>query len=105
MAEIAGVDPRSIKAWSLRSTRLRDGRATTSRSSMANPPLRDCPPRKRRRVPPNPNRCHGQPSRRTGAPPGVAAAGIVLDSIHCGRAACASSQRWPWNAQIRNGEV
>jgi len=24
MAEIAGVDPRSIKAWSLRSTRLRE---------------------------------------------------------------------------------
>ena len=56
MAELAGIDPASIKVWSQRATALRSGRPTISSWSMARRPLRrSWRPRRRPPAPPNPN--------------------------------------------------
>ena len=70
--------PASTPAASQRGRNARrgyaNGRATTSSSSTAHPPPRNSPLHKRPPAPPNPNRWHGQTSKRSGAPTHAACA-------------------------------
>ena len=68
MAEIAGVHPDNIKAWSQRSTRLREWARNNLVVIDGNPPPRNWPPHKKPPAPPNPSRWHGPISKRSGAP-------------------------------------
>jgi conjugative relaxase-like TrwC/TraI family protein len=68
MAEIAGVTKKCLKAWSQRSTRLRNGLTTTWSSSTVSRPPSSWPPRRKPRGRPNLNPCPGRNSRRSGAP-------------------------------------
>ena len=69
MAEIAGITKECIKAWSQRSTRLREwAREQPGRRRRRTDRRADCRPRRRRRGPPSRNRWRGRSSRSSGAP-------------------------------------
>lgn len=68
MAEIAGVDSDCIKAWSQRSTRLREWARNNLVVVNGAPTAAQLAAAQKATRPPSPNRCHGPSSRPSGAP-------------------------------------